>query len=61
MCIRDSVSTMSGLKEKLALKNANTKVNITFKRANQSGTYEEKTVTVTPVSYTHLKRITEFK
>ena len=40
-------STMSGLKEKLALKKANTKVKITFKRANQSGTYEEKTVTVT--------------
>lgn len=38
---------MSGLKEKLALKKANTKVKITFKRANQSGTYEEKTVTVT--------------
>jgi len=38
---------MSGLKEKLALKKANTKVKITFKRANQSGTYKEKTVTVT--------------
>ena len=38
----NNVSTMSGLKEK-----ANTKVKITFKRANQSGTYEEKTVTVT--------------
>ena len=43
----NNVSTMSGLKEKLALKKANTKVQITFKRANQSGTYEEKTVTVT--------------
>ena len=43
----NNVSTMSGLKEKLALKQANTKVKITFKRANQSGTYEEKTVTVT--------------
>lgn len=43
----NNVSTMSGLKEKLALKKANTKVKITFKRANQSGTYEEKTVTVT--------------
>lgn len=43
----NKVSTMSGLKEKLALKKANTKVKITFKRANQSGTYEEKTVTVT--------------
>lgn len=42
----NNVSTMSGLKEKLALKKANTKVKITFKRANQSGTYEEKTVTV---------------
>ena len=39
----NNVSTMSGLKEKLALK----KAKITFKRANQSGTYEEKTVTVT--------------
>ena len=43
----NNVSTLSGLKEKLALKKANTKVKITFKRANQSGTYEEKTVTVT--------------
>ena len=43
----NNVSAMSGLKEKLALKKANTKVKITFKRANQSGTYEEKTVTVT--------------
>ncbi len=43
----NNVSTMSGLKEKLALKKANTKVKITFKRAKQSGTYEEKTVTVT--------------
>ena len=43
----NNVSTMSGLKEKLTLKKANTKVKITFKRANQSGTYEEKTVTVT--------------
>ena len=43
----NNVSTMSALKEKLALKKANTKVKITFKRANQSGTYEEKTVTVT--------------
>ena len=43
----NNVSTMSGLKEKLALKKAITKVKITFKRANQSGTYEEKTVTVT--------------
>ena len=43
----NDVSTMYGLKEKLALKKANTKVKITFKRANQSGTYEEKTVTVT--------------
>ena len=43
----NNVSTMSGLKEKLALKKANTKVKITFKRANQRGTYEEKTVTVT--------------
>ena len=36
----NNVSTMSGLKEKLAIKKANTKVKITFKRANQSGTYE---------------------
>ena len=43
----NNVSTMCGLKEKLALKKANTKVKITFKRANQSGTYKEKTVTVT--------------
>ena len=38
----NNVSTMSGLKEKLAIKKANTKVKITFKRANQSGTYEGK-------------------
>ena len=43
----NNVSTMSKKKKKLALKKANTKVKITFKRANQSGTYKEKTVTVT--------------
>lgn len=43
----NSVSTMDGLKEKLALKKAGTKVKLTLKRANQNGEYEEQTVTVT--------------
>lgn len=54
----NNVSTMSGLKEKLALKKANTKVKITFKRANQSGTYEEKTVTVTLGKKSDFKDVT---
>ena len=54
----NNVSTMSGLKEKLALKKANTKVKITFKRANQSGTYEEKTVTVTLGKKSDFKNVT---
>lgn len=54
----NNVSTMSGLKEKLALKKANTKVKITFKRANQSGTYEEKTVTVTLGKKSHFSDVT---
>lgn len=43
----NTVSTMDGLKEKLALKKAGTKVKLTLKRANQNGEYEEQTVTVT--------------
>ena len=54
----NNVSTMSGLKEKLAIKKANTKVKITFKRANQSGTYEEKTVTVTLGKKSDFKDVT---
>ena len=54
----NNVSTMSGLKEKLASKKANTKVKITFKRANQSGTYEEKTVTVTLGKKSDFKNVT---
>lgn len=54
----NNVSTMSGLKEKLAIKKANTKVRITFKRANQSGTYEEKTVTVTLGKKSDFKNVT---
>ena len=54
----NNVSTMSGLKEKLAIKKANTKVKITFKRANQSGTYEEKTVTVTLGKKSDFKNVT---
>lgn len=54
----NNVSTMSGLKEKLAIKKANTKVKITFKRANQSGTYEEKTVTVTLSKKSDFKNVT---
>ena len=42
-----SVSTMEGLKNKLSRKAAGTKVNITLKRANQNGEYEEKTIEVT--------------
>ena len=55
----NNVSTMSGLKEKLAIKKANTKVKITFKRANQSGTYEEKTVTVTLGKKSDFKDVTD--
>lgn len=54
----NNVSTMSGLKEKLAIEKANTKVKITFKRANQSGTYEEKTVTVTLGKKSDFKNVT---
>ena len=54
----NNVSTMSGLKEKLAIKKANTKVKITFKRANQSGTYEEKTVTVPLGKKSDFKNVT---
>ena len=54
----NNVSTMSGLKEKLAIKKANTKVKITFKRANQSGTYKEKTVTVTLGKKSDFKNVT---
>ena len=54
----NNISTMSGLKEKLAIKKANTKVKITFKRANQSGTYEEKTVTVTLGKKSDFKNVT---
>ena len=54
----NNVSTMSGLKEKLAIKKANTKVKSTFKRANQSGTYEEKTVTVTLGKKSDFKNVT---
>ena len=54
----NNVSTMSCLKEKLAIKKANTKVKITFKRANQSGTYEEKTVTVTLGKKSDFKNVT---
>lgn len=43
----NNVSTMDGLKEKISLKEAGTKVKITLKRANQNGEYEEKTVSVT--------------
>ena len=43
----NKVSTMDGLKEKLSIKKANTKVKITVKRANQNGEYEEKEIEVT--------------
>ena len=54
----NNVSTMSGLKEKLAIKKANTKVKITFKRSDQSGTYKEKTVTVTLGKKSDFKDVT---
>ena len=54
----NNVSTMTGLKEKLSIKKAGTKVKITFKRANQSGTYEEKTVTVTLGKKSDFKDVT---
>ena len=54
----NNVSTMSGLKEKLEIKKANTQVKITFKRANQSGTYEEKTVKVTLGKKSDFKNVT---
>jgi serine protease Do len=43
----NKISTMTGLKEKLALKKADTKVKITLQRANQNGEYEEQTIEVT--------------
>jgi serine protease Do len=42
----NNVSTMAGLKEKLSIKKAGTKVTLTIKRANQNGEYEEKKVKV---------------
>lgn len=41
------ITSMEGLKGKLNLKKANTKVTITIKRANQNGEYKEKEVEVT--------------
>ena len=38
---------MEGLKSKISVKEAGTKVKITLKRANQNGEYEEQTVKVT--------------
>ncbi len=43
----NTVSTMDGLKEKISAQQAGTEVEITLQRANQNGTYEEQTVTVT--------------
>ena len=41
------LASIAGLKEKLSIKKAGTKVKITLKRANKNGKYEEKTVDVT--------------
>lgn len=41
------LASIAGLKEKLSIKKAGSKVKITLKRANQNGKYEEKTVDVT--------------
>jgi serine protease Do len=43
----NSVSTMDGLKSKLARKAAGTKVKLTIKRANQNGEYQEQEIEVT--------------
>ncbi len=43
----NKVSTMNGLKEKLAIKKAGTKVKVTYKRVEQNGEYKEKTINVT--------------
>ena len=42
-----SVSTMEGLKSKLARKAAGTKVKLTVKRSNQNGEYQEQEIEVT--------------
>ena len=41
------VSTMDGLKQRISLKKAGEKVEVTLQRANQNGEYQEQTVTVT--------------
>lgn len=43
----NTVSTMDGLKDRISAQKAGTEVEITLQRANQNGTYEEKTVKVT--------------
>ena len=43
----NTVSTMDGLKDRISAQQAGTQVEITLQRANQNGTYEEQTVTVT--------------
>lgn len=43
----NTVSTMDGLKDRISAQQAGTEVQITLQRANQNGTYEEQTVTVT--------------
>ena len=43
----NNVSTMSGLKEKLSRKSSGTEVEISLKRANQNGSYEEMKIKVT--------------
>ena len=43
----NSVSTMDGLKSKLARKAAGTKITLTIKRANQNGEYQEQDIEVT--------------
>lgn len=43
----NNVSTMDGLKDRISAQKSGTKVEITLQRANQNGTYEEQTVTVT--------------
>lgn len=55
----NTVSTMEGLKEKLAIKKAGTKVTITYKRANQNGEYEEKETKVTLGKASDFKDVTE--
>lgn len=55
----NNVSSMNGLKEKISVKKAGTKVKITLQRANQNGEYEEKEIEVTLGKASDYKDATE--